>query len=661
MAKKCFYKADPHLRSWSNKVITDFRDGYYTSKNRYGEVVKRKIDPVRPGQAGKVNNFLYSQAMENSRSYSRLISIELTCLNLVRSYLDNSYGITSNLRRILDAQMGTNNVMKSLMYALRRYPVKAKELYEEIKKDLDSTQERYERNRIFLDTFLDECGLTPLVEAVNAKTGENMYDFAERVTAEAMDELGSLSDFSDEQVYEEKTAYLTLKLQEIAKENGLDIEAMILAANEKKTAHRKEIQQAIRERKKESRENQKRLDAANAFARDSANVVSALDCANKNQKLSRFAYNAVLNHVSFYGGRAFYLAVFNITKIMYVKADGSLTSSLGSAGWFASKSCEEYKQTYATVKKQFPHAVIDGVEIILPDILVKNHQAHVSMSDSSVESARKRDVYRFISIIENYGNCNADVAFRIEELLMRSGKNSFYYIYALNKETAEEYHLAEDGEFTYSMVRTACFLLEEDAVAMMTACREKCKELGYDLYVNYVPYNKKAYHCHEHVKECVEKHVKNAQEEMNESHSYRSSYRGSWYTPLQYFSSFSAKKLYKTTVDETETIYVLWRAHVSPVSVSVTIPSLAQCGKRDRLVPFSEFIEKYSHEELAEKLRYESPFKSSNCILVSNLDEKEKLDNFVSFLRDEMDDHLNKMYGLIQISKNEEKYEMKVL
>ena len=279
-----------------------------------------------------------------------------------------SYGDLNVLYNLMRAQGGTIRYNKMLKSALKKYAIQKQEIYDSIKRDLTTQEDRVIRNKKLINDIMSDFGLDCLKEFIQETTGKDIVDDILQFALDNdkdMDFKGQTDADEETQKKEVQSYYDNLDNEYIdyllsnAKNNGVELFKTISDSLEQH--HNRQEQRALerKQREKEYKQQVKQNKALTAINDDNCKLNIAI---NANDKLSDYARDGVSykleNRISMkdaialqklinnLGGISYYIAVCKESKIYYIKGTEGLTASILRARWFS-----ELKQAKAALEK----------------------------------------------------------------------------------------------------------------------------------------------------------------------------------------------------------------------------------------------------------------------------------------------------------------------
>ncbi len=351
------------------KIVKDFTLDNYIKGVYYDKKLGRKISI--PEGVNKYNKQFILQLNDLNIRFFGLLRADSVLVKLLKMHEHTSYGDLNVLYNLMRAQGGTIGYNKMLKSALKKYAIQKQEIYDSIKRDLTTQEDRVIRNKKLINDIMSDFGLNCLKEFIQETTGKDIVDDILQFALDNdkdMDFKGQTDINEETQKQEIKSYYDNLDNEYIdyllsnAKNNGVELFKTISDSLEQH--HDRQEQRAIerKQREKEYKQQVKQNKALTAINDDNCKLNIAI---NANEKLSDYARDGVSykleNRISMkdaialqklinnLGGIGYYIAICKESKIYYVKETEALTASILRARWFS--ELEQAKAALETLQK----------------------------------------------------------------------------------------------------------------------------------------------------------------------------------------------------------------------------------------------------------------------------------------------------------------------
>ena len=348
------------------KIVKDFTLDNYIKGVYYDKKLGRKISI--PEGVNKYNKQFILQLNDLNIQFLGLLRADRILVKLLKMHEHASYGDLNVLYNLMRAQGGTIRYNKMLKSALKKYAIQKQEIYDSIKKDLTTQEDRVIRNKKLINDIMSDFGLNCLKEFIQETTGKDIVDDILQFALDNdkdMDFKGQTDADEETQKKEVQSYYDNLDNEYIdyllsnAKNNGVELFKTISDSLEQH--HDRQEQRALerKQREKEYKQQVKQNKALTAINNDNCKLNIAI---NANEKLSDYARDgvsyklenrirmkdaiALQKLINNLGGIGYYIAICKESKIYYVKETEALTASILRARWFS-----ELKQAKAALEK----------------------------------------------------------------------------------------------------------------------------------------------------------------------------------------------------------------------------------------------------------------------------------------------------------------------
>lgn len=335
-------------------IMKDFTLDNYIKGVYYDKKLGRKI-PIPEG-ANKYNKQFILQLNDLNIQFFGLLRADSILVKLLKMHEHTSYGDLNILYNLMRAQGGTIRYNKLLKSALKKYAIQKQEIYNTIKKNLTTQEDRVIRNKKLINDIMSDFGLECLKEFIQETTGKDIVDDILQFALDNdkdIDFKGRTDVDEETQKKEVQSYYDSLDNEYIdyllsnAKNNGVELFKTISDSLEQH--HDRQEQRAFerKQREKEYKQQVKQNKALTAINNDNCKLNIAI---NANEKLSDYARDginyklenrigmrdaiALQKLINNLGGIDYYIAVCKESKIYYIKETEELTASILRARWF---------------------------------------------------------------------------------------------------------------------------------------------------------------------------------------------------------------------------------------------------------------------------------------------------------------------------------------
>ena len=347
-----FYKST-HIRTASDLVVDNYIKGDYYDK-KTGKRIKIEGGP------NKYNKDFLMQLSDVNIQFFSLLRADSIVVKLLKMHEHKSGGEVYSISNLMRAQGGTIRYNRILKSALKTYGIKKQEIYNAIKKNIDSEKERVSRNKVLLYNLLDDYGLGSLNELIQKGTGRDLVDdilyFVNNndvnTDFKSQKDDAELRKAEIDEYYENVDNQYIDHLLDIAKANNINLFSEISESlkdvhelRDKQAKARKEQQRQAKllERKKIA---EAYINNDNGLLSDAMNSYKTTLYYENYKETCKVRVNDRLNlrdalalraKVSKLNGIAYYISVCKESMVQYVSATGNLTRSILNARAVADK------------------------------------------------------------------------------------------------------------------------------------------------------------------------------------------------------------------------------------------------------------------------------------------------------------------------------------
>ena len=406
------YKADKRMKSTQDLIVENYLEGVHYSKDKYNSPVRK---PMKEG-TNKYNVEFLIKTKELNQGYAILISIESCIIGIVQRYSEYSNGLVGNLWHIINAQSETRFFLGRLETALKSYKICFQNVYDALKNNLNSTEERLNRNRVFLDEFIKQAGLEQFTHMIQNTYLMSVFDYTKEFVDDYFDQNKGQKISSAEYFQNLRDAYAK-HIDTIAKEHNVDLENLVKTAleekhkeNEKKKLKAKEIKQDIKRKTRISK-------AKEIFLNNDIQLQAVIETANAQEYISRNAYSNLIEKIEQYNGVCYVVERVKHTKLEYIDNYGNPTSTLLYAAYYP--TYQEAKNLLDAKKEKEPDYTYDIQKLCFPNTARKT-ETPAEKEDCLQNQLNQR--------IINYITADLNGQGVIMEKLLQYNNHKFYYI-----------------------------------------------------------------------------------------------------------------------------------------------------------------------------------------------------------------------------------------
>lgn len=348
-------------------IMKDYTLDNYVKGLYYDRKLGRKI-PIPEG-VNKYNKQFILQLNDLNIQFFGLLRADSVLVKLLKMHEHTYYGDLNVLYNLMRAQGGTIRYNKLLKSALKKYAIQKQVIYDAIKRDLLTQEDRVVRNKKLINDIMSDFGLDCLKEFIQETTGRDIVDDILQFALDNdkdIDFKGQTDTDEETQKKEIQSYYDSLDNEYInyllsnARNNGVELFKTISDSLEQH--HNRQEQKTLerKQKEKEYKQQVKQNKALTAINNDNCKLNITI---NDNNKLSDYARDVVNykleNRISMkdaialqklinnLGGIGYYIAICKENKIYYVKGTEELTASILRATWFS-----ELDRVKAAINKQ---------------------------------------------------------------------------------------------------------------------------------------------------------------------------------------------------------------------------------------------------------------------------------------------------------------------
>lgn len=372
MAKHNFYRGCKLLQ---DKVLQNYINGIYKEKDGTTVHLSSKVN--------KYNRTLIADLNDLNKTFYAIIVAEHIAIKLMKLNSNVNTGETRNIWNLIKAQSGTIHFNAALKHALKKYAVDKQEVYNSIRKDIKSQQERVLRNKKLLLDLLNDYGLGTLIEIVEKENNMDLIEHIIFYTDTVGINLTVGVDNKDKEKEDLINYYDTIEnkyiehLKEIAQKHNLNFDNVI---SEKLLQHRKLVESKINASKEREKQYKKDLHYNNAISyMSNDNVILQKDivsgCYDEKKRLSLKKATDIHSRIVGFGGCIWYVACTKQKQVFYLTDYYTKTTDLLKTKFFGSldsakKWCDtikdnvditEVNSTYYKIFKLYSIGNLDSV------------------------------------------------------------------------------------------------------------------------------------------------------------------------------------------------------------------------------------------------------------------------------------------------------------
>ena len=330
-----FYKGNHIL---SSKVLAAYLDGVYYDKQGH------KI-PLEKG-TNQYNYKLLMQTKELIYNYSCLLRLDFCVKNILESFGAENSDIY-NIWRIVKAQSGTVRFLKTLSSALKTYKIKYNSILNAVKKDLDSTTERYTRNLGYLKMLMQDYGLTNFIKYVEDIKKVSIFDdIFNFFNSNSID----ITEDNTKEVYDKYDEMYIQYIYKTCKEKGIALEEEVSDAVKTHVQYRAKLAEERKQLNEDIKEKQKEESGKVVVSKLYHTVNDAL-LNGGNDTFSDVIITKFIDKLKLLGNKGYFVVIAHKSRVFYLTEDKKETASLNKLKLFATKEeadkfCLDYESKY---------------------------------------------------------------------------------------------------------------------------------------------------------------------------------------------------------------------------------------------------------------------------------------------------------------------------
>ena len=336
-------------------IMKDYTLDNYVKGLYYDKKLGRKT-PIPEG-INKYNKQFILQLNDLNMQFFGLLRANSILVKLLQMHEHSSYGDLHILYNLMRAQGGTIRYNKLLKSSLKKYAIQKQAIYDSIKKDLSTQEDRVVRNKKLINDIMSDFGLDCLKEFIQETTGRDIVDDILQFALDNDKDInfkGQTDTDEETQKKEIQSYYDSLDNEYInyllsnARNNGVELFTQI--SDSLLQNHNLREQRSIerKQRQKESKQQEKQNKAISAISNDNCKLNIAI---NDNSKLSDYAHDGVSYKledrigirdtielqklINSLGGIGYYIAICKVSKVYYLNETGKSTVSILRAKWFS--------------------------------------------------------------------------------------------------------------------------------------------------------------------------------------------------------------------------------------------------------------------------------------------------------------------------------------
>ena len=330
-----FYKGNNIL---NNKNLSAYLQGVYYDKRG------NKI-PLEKG-TNKYNYEFLMQTKELIYNYSCLLRLDFCVKHIVESMGAENTDVY-NMWHIITAQTGTVRFLRTLSKALKTYKIQYSSILNAIKKDLEQTTERYERNLEYLKMFMQDYGLTDFIKYVEdikkVSIFEDIFNFFNN---NCIDITGD----NDKEIYDKYDEMYIQYIYKTCKEHGIALEEEMSQKVKTHLQYRKKVAEEVKQLKEAKKEKEKEENGKIVVSKFYHAVNDAL-LSGGNSDFRDVIIARFVDKLKLCGNVGYFVVIAHKSTVYYLTEDKTETSSLNKVKLFATeeeanKFCLEYESKY---------------------------------------------------------------------------------------------------------------------------------------------------------------------------------------------------------------------------------------------------------------------------------------------------------------------------
>lgn len=394
-----FYKACKSIQPHDTIIIHNFMKGVHTSWNIYKEL---ETKPLALG-FNKYNDDIMNKYKTLQKDFRCLISIQSMLINLIEEYVPNSKGKVRNIWRVLHAQKGTIDYYSLLIKALRKYKIQHQNIYDALKHDINKDIDRIKRNTEFIDSTMQDCGLSPLISVIAEEFHETIFENAKKFCEDFYKKESSIIIDSNDFFKMRDNAYIEY-IKSIAINHNIDLSETINQAENNAKQQASSIKQSIKQSKHEQRMIETNEKAIALNQSHNAILYNAVENGNVHDLIPKKSYSNLLTALQSMNGECYYITCTFGGPLYFYTYINDLSNNMSKIAYFADKNDNRINAAISMLKQKNENAVI-SLECISHDAYKNTENSIVSMA--TAEEIKNAKINKFVKNIDNNINTHS--------------------------------------------------------------------------------------------------------------------------------------------------------------------------------------------------------------------------------------------------------------
>lgn len=184
---------------FNNKITENYLMGIRVNSKGIKEKLSTNIN--------KYNKEIIEEVSKINTEFYKLISTNKVLIKVIERY-HGDISELKNISNIIYGQSGTIKYNRALKYALRKYGITHRDVYEALRNDIGKQKDRLKRNERIIRMLLDELGLLEIYKVVEDTTSMKFGDYLVYLEANSnIDKPSCLDVEAEKKYYEDLTNY----------------------------------------------------------------------------------------------------------------------------------------------------------------------------------------------------------------------------------------------------------------------------------------------------------------------------------------------------------------------------------------------------------------------------------------------------------------------